>query len=182
MTLRSRTIKLAHENPDLRPHLLPVLAKTSAKTQPWMFTMTTNGVPKTESFVPMQVPAGRVLWTVSVPEGAIEPDPEQDKGILVGVAALRWVRKDPAVLPLMKLVDEFQPTFPAVPGKPSFAVSAKDRGAFLTKMRELGWGMEDQAMGRRVFVHLTSLFKIVQAEGDSFIIGLTETPKPTPAP
>lgn len=31
-SLRAATIRLAHENPELRPHLLPLLSKTASRT------------------------------------------------------------------------------------------------------------------------------------------------------
>ena len=34
-TLRSKVIRLAHQNPDLRPHLLPLLVKTGAEKTPY---------------------------------------------------------------------------------------------------------------------------------------------------
>lgn len=170
MTLRSRTIKLAHDNPELRPLLLPLL-KEAAKTQPWKLTVVTNGEVRNENFVPLEVKEGGATWTFSVPEGQTEPDADQLEGIQSAVRAYRQAKADDAVFPLFKLADEFQPVYPPSTTRPAFAIAAASRSTFLSKMRDLGWGMEDMFGQRRVFVHGVSTMTIVAAEQDTFIIG-----------
>ena len=165
-TLRSRTIRLASTHPELRPLLLPLL-KESSRSQPWK--MTFGG--KDESFVPLDLNVGGVTWTLTVPEGALEPDAEQMDCIQVGLKAVHMAKQDPAVRPLLAIIDEYQITAPAVPSKPSFAVSANSRPGFISKMQELGWKMTDRFGNRLVYTHGESTMTIVAAERDMFIIG-----------
>lgn len=165
-TLRSRTIRLASTNPGLRPLLLPIL-KESSRSQPWK--MTFGG--KDENFVPVDLNVGGVTWTLTVPEAAPEPDAEQMDCIQVGLKAVHLAKQDPTVKPLLLIVDEYQITAPAVPSKPSFAVSANSRSGMLSKMQELGWTLSDRFGNRLVYRNPASEMTVVAAERDMFIIG-----------
>lgn len=147
--LRSSTIKLAHANPKLRKHLLPLLKKAS------------------EDMVRLTV--GGLTWEVYPLDNGVE---DVEKDIHKILPLVRSAMSDPALRkPLRFSAATFHLTYDGLDvSTDSFSVVPDQYAKFLEALIASGWTRTVE-MVRSKFTNEESRFVVVPAEGSHFIIG-----------